>query len=376
MIKLIRATLYHQFQPFRDGPYQCRGQAEDGFDSTIVRLETDTGVVGWGEMAPLGSFYSAAFASGTRAGLTELLPKLLGQDPCQIERINHFMDETLLGHPYIKAPIDMACWDILGQVAGMPLAELTGGRYGQSVPLYRSVSQASPDEMAKTAQKYIEQGYQHIQVKVGDDPLEDIERMRAVRAVVPPHVLLLADANGGWRVDAALRFVQAMGDTDYFLEQPCMTLTECAQVRPHLSQPMILDESIETLDDLIQSHTAQTLNGVTIKLSRVGGITKAKLIRDVAIALGLRVTIEDTGGSDINTAATTHLMLSTPRAIRFHTVDFMNWVTVSNATGMPPVTGGRIRAPVEPGLGVAILEGVLGEPIFECEQARSLNVLS
>ncbi len=364
-MRIVRAAAYRQFQPFRDGPYTCRGQSEDGTDSTIVRLETDRGLTGWGEVAPLGAFYAEGFAAGIRAGVAELLPKLLGADPCQLARINQLMDHAMLGQLAVKAPVDMACWDLLGKAAGLPLAELSGGRFSESVLLYRSVSQAAPEAMAAAAKKYLAQGYRRIQVKVGDDPLEDVERMKAVRAVVPPEVLLLADANGAWQVDAALRFVQAMGDADYYLEQPCMTLAENARVRAAARQPMILDESIASLGDLLAAERAGIVNGVTIKLARVGGMTKARLIRDVAVAFGLRVTIEDTGGSDLDTAATTHLMLSTPPAQRFHTVDFMNWVTVSNAAGMPPTEDGEISAPTKPGLGLEVREEILGEPFFE-----------
>jgi L-alanine-DL-glutamate epimerase-like enolase superfamily enzyme len=364
-MKIARAAAYRQFQPFADGPYRCRGHAEEGFDSTIVRLETDTGLVGWGEMAPLGSFYAEAFAAGVRAGVAELLPTLLGADPRQLDRINALMDERMMGQAWLKTPIDMACWDLAGQAAGLPVAELSGGRFGERVPLYRSVSQDDPDAMAARAKKYVREGYTRIQVKVGADPREDVERMRAVRAAVPAHVLLLADANGAWQVDAALRFLLGMGEADYYLEQPCMTLAETARVRAACRQPLILDESIGGVEELLQAHALGMVDGVTIKLARVGGLTKGRRLRDIAVALGLRVTIEDTGGSDIDTAATTHLMLSTPEAVRFHTVDFMNWVTVRNADGMPATAEGFISAPTAPGLGLSVRTETLGAPVCE-----------
>ena len=366
-MEIVKAAAFRQFQPFAAGPYVCRGHSEAGFESTIVRLESDEGLVGWGEMAPLGSFYSEAFAAGARAGVAELLPHAIGADPREPHALYHRMDLVMLGQPYVKAPIDMACWDLFGQAVGMSLAALTGGRFGTSAPLYRSVSQASPEEMATQARAYVEAGYRRIQVKVGEDPLVDVARMKAVRAALPAEVLLLADANGAWQAEAAIRFVLGMGDSDYYLEQPCMSLAENAQVRAAVRQPMILDESIVTLADLLAAHHAGVVNGVTLKLSRVGGITKTRLLRDVAVGLGLTVTIEDTGGSDIDTAATIHLMLSTPEAQRFHTVDFMNWVTVRNATGMPATKNGTIKAPEAPGLGLKVLEETLGTPFFETD---------
>ena len=118
-------------------------------------------------------------------------------------------------------------------------------------------------------------------------------------------------------------------------------------------------------EDLLAAYEARVPNGITIKLSRVGGISKARQIRDMAVVMGLKVCIEDTGGSDIDTAATTHLMLSTPTAQRFHTVDFMNWVTVTNGTGMPATQAGHIRPPNGPGLGLNVDVAVFGSPLAE-----------
>ncbi|MEM7294662.1 MAG: mandelate racemase/muconate lactonizing enzyme family protein, partial [Pseudomonadota bacterium] len=331
------------------------------------KLETDNGLAGWGEFAPLGSWYSAAFTVGARAGLQELLPQLLGEDPCDVVAINARMDDLLNGHPYIKTPIDMACWDIYGKSEGLPLAELSGGRFGDSVLLYRSVSQAEPSVMVEQAKQYVAEGYTRLQVKVGDDPETDSQRMNAVRSAVGDDIQLLADANGAWGVEAAARFVELMGDADYRLEQPCMSMRENAAVYRQTQRTMILDESIETHDDLLDACDAGVVNGITIKLSRVGGISKARDIRDTAVSKGLQVCIEDTGGSDIDTAATTHLMLSTPEASRSHTVDFMNWVTVSNANGMPPTRNGRVAAPRGAGLGLEVLESAFDAALMVFE---------
>ena len=367
-MKLIRASVYSQYQTFVNGPYRCRNQSEAGFDSTLVKLETDLGLTGWGEMAPLGSFYSAAFATGARAGLEILLPQLIGRDPTQISDINRQMDRCLNGHPYIKTAVDMACWDLLGKRCGLSLAELLGGRFTDSTPLYRSVSQDSPEIMSQQARQYQSKGYRNIQVKVGADPLLDAERMRAVRKACGPDVLMIADANGAWHTGDAVKFVKAMGDVSYFLEQPCMSLEECASIRRQCRQPMILDESIESLQALEQGIQAG-ISGITIKLSRVGGITAARQIRDLAIAHRLKICIEDTGGSDIDSAATTHLMVSIPAEFQMHSVDFMNWVIEKNARGMPPVSDGRIHAPTGNGLGLEAIEANLGEPLFCIEHS-------
>ena len=296
--------------------------------------------------------------------MAELAPVLLGLDPRQPGLVGQVMDRHLNGHPYAKSAADMACWDILGQASGLPLAELLGGRFGESVPLYRSISQDAPERMAIVAREYLAEGYRRLQVKVGLDPQEDAARLEAVREAVGPDIPLFADANGGWTRMQARQFLRATRNLDYSLEQPCATYAECRALRADCDRPLVLDESIDGLAALLRAEADHVADAVTIKIARVGGITKARLIRDVAVSLGLGVTVEDTGGSDIDTAAMIHMSLSTPEACRLHTVDFNNWVTVSNASGIPATQAGRIGIGQAPGLGVTVREDVLGEPFF------------
>src|SRR5436305_2275592 len=359
---IARVAAYRQLQPFRDGAYVCRGQSEPGTDSTIVVLESDGGLVGLGEMAPLGAFYAPAFAAGTRAGVAELAPLLLGADPREPRRLRRVLDRAMLGQPNVKSALDMAVHDLAARAAGLPLCSYLGGRHGSSVELYRSVSQSTPEGMASSAAAYVAAGYRRIQVKVGGDPWQDVERVRAVRAAVPAGVVLFCDANGAWTTGQARAFLRAAGDLEITLEQPCMSYDDCRTVRAHCPHPLVLDECIDSLPALLAAHRDGVADGVTIKIARVGGVGPAALLRDVAVELGLPVTVEDTGGSDIDTAGMAHLSLSTPEELRIHTVDFNAWVTVSNATGMPPAEGGRLRAPEGPGLGVQALLDELGEP--------------
>lgn len=360
---ITRLTVWRQWQPFADGPYTCRGHSEDGTDSTILAIETADGSIGLGEMAPLGAFYSAAFAEAARAALARFGPSLIGLDATQPRRIRTLLDHALTGHPYAKSAIDMACCDLAARRAGQPLCEALGGRFGDDVELYRSVSQAEPAAMAASALAYIAGGYRRLQVKVGPDPRLDAERIEAVRDAVGPEIALIADANGGWTSGDARHFLAATAALDYDLEQPCATLDECLALRASCDRRLLADESIETLRDLVRARQGG-IDGVTIKLSRVGGVTAAALLRDVACELGLPTTIEDTGGAQIDAAATVHLSLSTPTELRRHTVDLHGWVTVANATGMPDASGGRLRAPDGPGLGVQLDRAALGEPVL------------
>src|SRR5437868_8590588 len=172
----IRRIFAHRVElPLHEGTYKWSGgKSVDVFDSTVVGVETDAGLVGHGEVCPLGPFYLPAYADGVRAGLRELGPHLIGASPCELEKLNRLMDGALKGHPYVKSGVDIACWDILGQAARMPVCELLGGRYREDFHLYRAISQESPEEMARRVADYRAEGYRRFQLKVGGDPDVDI----------------------------------------------------------------------------------------------------------------------------------------------------------------------------------------------------------
>jgi cis-L-3-hydroxyproline dehydratase len=364
-VKIDSVTVYRQWQPFSSGTYTCSGgRSAEGFDSTIVRVETDNGLVGWGEMAPLGSFYDPSFVGGARQGLQLLAPLVIGLDPRHSNAINSLLDLHLNGHPYAKSALDMACWDLSARAADLPLAELLGGRFSSDIDLYRSVSQAAPEDMATQAGQYIADGYRRIQIKVGLDPDEDVDRMDAVLAVLPAGTIVYADANAAWQPAQARRFLRKTANLDYTLEQPCASYANNLAIRAACDRPLVLDESIDNLDTVLRAHADHLVDGITIKIARVGGVTKARLIRDVAVQLGIQVTIEDTGGAEIDTAAMAHMSVGVPNQSRTHTVDFHNWVTVSNGASDIRCEKGTMTPPTGIGLGVDVDVAALGEPLL------------
>src|SRR5271154_3003847 len=182
-MKITRIFAHRVHLPLHEGSYKWSGgKSVTIFDSTIVGVETDAGLVGHGEVCPLGPFYLPAYAQGVRAGLRELGPHLLGENPLELDKLNRLMDAALKGHAYVKSGIDMACWDILGQATGQPVCVLLGGRYGEDFGLYRAISQDTPEAMADRVAGYRAEGYQRFQLKVGGDPTVDIERIHAVAA--------------------------------------------------------------------------------------------------------------------------------------------------------------------------------------------------
>ncbi|MHC4399000.1 MAG: cis-3-hydroxy-L-proline dehydratase [Planctomycetota bacterium] len=365
-MKIQRITAYQVDLPLNEGSYNWSGgKSVSVFDSTIVRIETDEGVTGHGEVCPLGPFYLPAYGPGARAGVAELAPHLIGRDPTEIGPLNRFMDAALKGHPYVKSALDMACWDILGQVAGLPVCQLLGGRYGDDFVLYRAISQESPGRMAEKAARYRDEGYRRFQLKVGGDPDTDVERIRAVAVTLQPGDKLVADANTGWLVHEAARVVRAVGDVDVYIEQPCLTYEECLSIRRRTDHPFVLDESIDGIDVLLRGSADRAMDVVNVKISKFGGLTKARQARDLCVSLGIAMTIEDSWGGDIVTAAIAHLAHSTPTELLFTSTDFNSYVTVSTAEGAPQRAGGRLAASSEPGLGVHPRMDVLGEPVLD-----------
>ena len=398
--RIVGLQVYQVDLPLKEGVYRwAGGKSISVFDSTVVKLLTnDKNICGYGEQTPLGSAYLPAHALGTRAGLQEIAKYLIGQNPCNIGNINNVMDKVLKGHNHVKSGIDMACYDILGKVSGLSVCDLLGGRvYGDlegvgesSLPLYRAISQDTPENMVSRVKEYLAEGYNLFQLKVGGDYYEDIERIKAVRAfldeAVAKHHLrkkpipLFCDANTGWQVHEAIRVIRGLSGSavtsqsglinNIFIEQPCLTYDECIEVKKFSPFPLILDESIDDLSVLIRAISERSADGINLKISKVGGLTKARLMRDVAVSANIPMIIEDTWGGDIVTASITHLAASTPSRNIFCCTDFNSYGNVdiaeTDAKRVVKEDGTSVlNAPKDPGLGVRPLKDVLKKPVFE-----------
>jgi cis-L-3-hydroxyproline dehydratase len=367
MTRITRIAAYQVDVPLKTAYTMSGGRSYTAFDTTILEVETNTGVVGWGEVAPLGSTYLPAYAEGARTGMREIAPYLLGSDPTQTLRISHIMDSSMRGHPYVKSAFDIACWDILGKITNLPVCTLLGGQFGEDLKLYKAVSQGTPDEMAELVQQYRKEGYSHFQLKVGgcSDINVDIARIRSAMAALHEGEQLVADANGGWLPVEAARVIKAVDDLDLFIEQPCSSYEECLSVRHRARGPIILDEVIDSLSMLQRAIADDAMDGINLKLSRVGGLTHARTMRDVCISNGMSMVVEDAGGTDVISSAIFHLALSIPERMRFAVVLPNSKTIVSTARGAPKVCRGRAMGALSAGLGVEPVYELLGTPIFE-----------
>lgn len=364
--EITKISVYQCDLPLKEGAYNwSSGKSVSVFDSTIVAVETATGYTGYGEVTPLGPFYLPSYALGCRSGLQQLCPDLIGMNAINISELNHFMDLALKGHPYIKSPIDMACWDILGKISNLPLCMLLGGRFEESVDLYRAISQTPPKQMSENVAKYRDEGYTKFQLKVGGTVHDDIKRIKMVRNDIlnDDKYTLVADANTGWLTHEAMTIIKNTREEDVYIEEPCASYKENLLIRKYCDNPFIMDECIDSINQLIQANNDFGADCVNVKISKLGGITKAKEVRDLCIRLNIAMCLEDTWGGDITTAAIASMAHSTPLKYRFSSTDFNSYNTVCNAEGSPQRDNGTFKASTEPGLGIIPRFDVLGDPV-------------
>ena len=362
-MKITRIRLHRVRLPYkRLSSIRVEREVLEEVETNVVAVETDAGITGHGEACAIGAVYLPTYPDAVRGGIAELAPALLGEDPRALGRINWLMDEAVRGQPQAKSPIDMACWDILGQAAGLPLHVLLGGRLMDSAPLYHSIAFAQPEAMAAQLEGYRAEGFQVFQVKVGGRPEEDVSRIRACHEALGPGDRLFFDANRSWTSEDALRVSKALPDLDWPMEQPCETYEQCRRVRRRIDRPLYLDEVIDDLTDLTTAVADEALDGLVIKLCHCGGLTRARELRAAALAAGLKVRIEDTVGADITRAAVAHLAVTTPPKLLIAAYPHLH-EEVTLAHGAPEVRDGKIAPGEKPGLGIEPLAEGLGEAV-------------
>ncbi len=364
-MKITRISVYHRDLPLEHPYWLSGGRLKfEVLDATFVRIDTDDGLTGWGEGTPWGHTYVAAHGPGIRAGIETMAPFILGLDPRRVTDVERAMDLALPGHLYAKAPIDMACWDIAGQAAGLPIADLMGGGSRNPAPIASSVGAKSVEETRQVLDRYRARGYWVHSVKVGGDVERDIERIRDVEAHRPRGERVLYDVNRAWTRQQAIRVMKATEDLGAMFEQPGETLDDIAAIRALHSAPVSVDESLVTLQDAVRIARDGLAEVFGIKLNRVGGLTKARRIRDIALAHGIDCYVMATGGSVLADTEALHLAATIPDQHLLGVWACQDMITAEIAGGRGPRNDhGHLRLPEAPGLGVAPDEEALGEPV-------------
>ena len=364
-MKITRISVFQIDLPLEYPYWLSGGRLKfETLDATFVRVDTDTGLTGWGEGTPWGHTYVPAHGPGIRAGVETMARFVLGLDPRRVLDVERAMDLALPGHLYAKSPIDMACWDIAGQAAGLPIADLMGGGSRTPAPIASSVGAKTVEETREVMDRYRARGYRVHSVKVGGDVTRDIARIRDVEAQRRPGERILYDVNRGWTRQQALRVMAATADLDVMFEQPCETLDDIAALRGLHSAPVSVDETLVTLQDATRIARNGLAEVFGIKLNRVGGLTKAARLRDVALAHGIDCYVMATGGSVLADAEALHFAATLPDHSLLGVWACQDMLTVDIAAGRGPRNiDGHLHLPETPGLGVQPDESSLGAPV-------------
>lgn len=362
-MKITRLSLWHVPLTSHQTYHMAEGKTCDTVETVVLKVDTDTGLSGWGEVCPI-PHYLPAYARGVAPALQELIPEIIGADPVGPEAVISRADAFLPDHRYAKSALDIALWDLTGKAAGLPLYSLLGGRRQETLPLYHSITCIDPDDMAAIARDAMAGGMTQFQAKLGADDNwhADAERLIKVREAVAPEHLVYGDWNcGSSQLDAA-RVGRAVAHLDIMLEQPCRTLKECAAVRSATGLPMKIDENAHDLASLLEANRLGVLDAVALKLSKFGGLSAMRQARDLCLHLGARMCIEDTWGSDIAMAAALHLAAASEPSRVLNVCDLSGYVAPRLAPDAPSRKNGRIEPPSGPGLGITPDPDLFGTP--------------
>jgi L-alanine-DL-glutamate epimerase-like enolase superfamily enzyme len=306
-MRIAELHIYKKDLPVKDGPYTMAGQTVWSLDTTIVRLVTDTGVEGWGEVCPLGAIYQPAHGEGARAALQVMAAAMIGVE-CLPLPAHSAMNGALNSHNYAKAALDIAVYDAWGKSLNLPVCDLLGGAITDRVPSYFATGIGDPDEIVRIVKEKVKDGYPRIQIKIGGrDTGIDIEVIRKVWEAVGTSVRLATDANRGLLVRDALRISRECQDIPIVMEQPCNTIEEIAVIRKQINHAIYLDENTEDLNTVLRVIGDGLCDGFGMKVSRLGGLEPMTTLRDICAARSLPHTCDDSWGGDIVAAACTHI---------------------------------------------------------------------
>ncbi len=307
-MKITEIHVYQKDLPIVDGPYTMSTMTLHSIDTTIIKIITDTGLTGWGEVTPLGPNYQPQHALGARAALAHMAPDLIGHSCLNTLLLRRHMDALLNGHNYAKAAIDIAIMDLIGKHHGVRVCELLGGATSERLPAYYAVGVGNPDESARTAIEKMKQGYQRLQFKIGGrDIATDIEVMQKIWETVGRKVQIVADANRGLTATQAKQFSLSCRNIPLIMEQPCNTMEEVKSIRSQVCHPLAIDENLESIQDVLRAISMDVCDAFGLKISRLGGINTMATVRDICEARAIPHSMEDTWGGDIVSAAILHV---------------------------------------------------------------------
>ncbi|MGD8564758.1 MAG: dipeptide epimerase [Candidatus Bathyarchaeota archaeon] len=317
----IKRIEVYSVELYYNEPFRISAGASEKSSNVVVKMTTDYGVVGWGESSP-SQRVTGENQQTVIDALDKIAPKLIGKCPLRIEHDVELMDSIVKEQPAAKAAVDIALHDILGKTVKKPLFMLMGG-YRTKVFTDITLGIKSPKEMVEDAVKAVNNGFKALKVKVGVDPVDDVQRIRQIRTAVGDEIEIRIDANQGWTAEQAIQILNRIERFNIkFIEQPVPAddIRGLAQIRKESSIPVMADESIHSPEDAFKLIQREAVDMVNIKLMKSGGIFRGRKIAEVAEAAGVPCMIGCMGESEIGIAAGVHLAAAI-RNIQFADLD-------------------------------------------------------
>jgi len=360
-MKIIEIEIYAIHLPLYE-PFVISYATYDYMPSIIVKITTDTGIIGYGE-GVADEHVTGESWKGTFEVLKNILaPKLIGENPLNIERIHDLMDSEIYGAPTAKAAIDIACFDAAGKSLGVPVYNLLGGRYHEEFPITHVLSIAAPEDMAKEAEEKVAEGYRSMKMKVGTKVVDDILRIEAVRERIGEDIAIRVDVNQGWETSAnTLQVIKRLENCSLdWLEQPVRAddIDGMVEVKSKSSIPMMIDEGLRGVRDMREIIAKRAADKVNIKLMKCGGIYPATKLAHMAEMAGIECQIGSMVESSIGSAAGFNVAFS-KKIIT--SVELTGPLKFSRDVGNLHYDVPFIRLNGKPGLGIEIDEQVLQE---------------
>lgn len=333
--------------------------------STIVEVEDTDGLIGYGEACLASPQFQPAHDAGVHASLTILAPSIIGLDPMQLGVLNAAMDAAMTGHTEGKAALDIACWDLTGKRLDQRVVDLLGGARMDDVITYHVVGIGSPEFAAREAHRLQNEGITRLQLKAGGRPIhEDIASIRAVAEVLEPGTDLAVDTNRGWSTAEAIQVSNACQDITLSLEQPCASEAELHHVKAKAHHPLVVDESSTDIRAVARMISSGLADGFGLKITRLGGLTAMRAVRDLCMATRTPMSTDDAWGGDIIAAAAVALGATLdPQLSRGAWLAHPYHQTHYDEVNGPRIENGYATLPAGgPGLGLNLESGQFGEP--------------
>ncbi len=336
-------------------PFVIANETIEAADNIFIRLETDTGIEGWGCSTP------DAVTSETKETVLrnfEVAKRLvIGCDPTRINLVNFALDNALDGNPSLKAGVNMALYDVVGKTAEMPLFRLLGG-YREKIETSVTIGLNPTDLMVEKARQIVSEGFKSIKIKCGINVETDIENILAIREAVGSAIKLRLDANEGYSVEDALRIVKTLeknGVGIEMLEQPTKAnyLYSLKDVARQCSVPIMADETALTLRDSVKLVKLEIADMINIKLMKIGGITNAVKANALAELADVPVMVGCMNESMAAMSAGVHFACAF-RNVQYADLDSALDFTNDVAKGGARYEDGYVIPSEKPGLGVEV----------------------